>query len=192
MSLQALLDSTVAQCKQIKASGTLTLPELVKVATGILKEIYALKTITIEEKKAFLLMALQRGLDAAGPLQFVSHVDPAIVSEVEKQSLKMIVTAVFGIVDAFPQVFEGIESGLSYIRSFLSKYLPLCSQGPFPLPPRLGTDDSALIVEALKAAGPQPVAPAGSQPVAPATLEVRTVEPTPQAVAQEPQNVSPA
>jgi hypothetical protein len=179
MSLQALLDSTVVQCKAIKASGTLTLPELGKIATGLLKEIYALKTITIEEKKAFVLMALQRGLDAAGHLQFLSHVDPAIASEVEKESLKMVVGAVFGLGDAFPQAFAHMEYGLSYIRSFLSKYLPVCSQDTFPLPPRLGPKDTELIVEALKAAGPQ-------------TLEVRTVEPTPQAAAQEPQNVAPA
>lgn len=176
MSLQALLDSTVVECKAIKAAGAVTLPEVVKVATGILKQIYMLKTITTEEKKAFVLMALQRGLDAAGPLQFLSHVDPAIVSEVEKQSLKMVVMAVFGVGEAFPQVFAELEYGLSYIRSFLSKYLPACSQAAATAAV-LDPKDAVLIADAMKALGPQ-------------ALEVRTVEPTPQTVAQEPQNVT--
>jgi hypothetical protein len=167
--LQVLLDSTVTQFRSIKQSGSVTLPEVVKIATTILKDIYFLESVSTEEKKAFMLMALQRGLDAAGPLQGLGLVDSAVV---EKHALHLAVTAVFGLVDTFPQAFAEAQTALSYVRSFLSKYLPVCSQAATAA---LEPKDTALIAEALASLK------AFSAPVT--TLEVRTVETTPESVA---------
>ena len=191
--LQALLDSTVAQFNELKNGGALTLPEVLKIATGVFKEIYKTKTLSTEEKKALVFLALQRGLKAAGPLQGLSHVDPGIVSEVEKQSLHMAVTAVFGLGDAFPQAFAEIQGFLSYIRCFLSKYLPACSEAAtvvYGLDPK----DGALIAEAVKALKAVTAAPApapASAPAPPPGLEVRTVETSPESVVPVAQNEVP-
>jgi hypothetical protein len=173
--LELLLDSTVTQFKEVQKTGALTLPEVVKIATTVAKEIYTLETLTTEEKKAVVLMALQRGLDSVGPLQGLSHVDPALASEVEKHVLHIAVTAIFGLGDVFPQAFAGAQNALSYIRSSLSKYLPFCSQAA--VASALDPKDTALIAEAVKAFGS----------VSAPALEVRTVETTPQSVAPVPQ-----
>jgi hypothetical protein len=172
--LQLLIDSTVAQFNEAKKDGVLTVSEVVKIAGSILKDIYALHGVSMEEKKAFLLMALKRGLDAAGHLQGLSHVDPAVLAEVEKQSIDMAVTAVFGLGDAFPQAFAEIQSIVSYVRSFLSKYLPGCSQAAV-VAAVLDPKDAALIAEAVKSLAHAE------------TLQVRTVETTPPSAAPAPQ-----
>jgi hypothetical protein len=179
--LQVLIDSTVAQFNEAKKDGVLTLSEVVKIAGSILKDIYALEGVSTEEKKAFVLMALKRGLDAAGSLQGLSHVDPALVAEVEKQSIHMAVTAVFGLGDAFPQAFAEIHTIVSYIRSFLSKYLPGCSQAA-AVAAVLDPKDAALIAEAVKGPAAAAAAPAPAE-----TLEVRSVETTPPSTAPAPQ-----
>jgi len=167
-NLQSLLDSTVAQFNEVKKDGSLTLPEVVKIATTVFKGVYALENVSKHEKKAFVLMALERGISAAGPLQGLSHVDPAIVSEVEKQALHLAVSAVFGLEDAFPHAFAEVQGALSYIRRSLSKCLPACSQAAVTVSV-LDPKDAALIAEAVKAA------PAFAAPPAP-LLEVRSVE----------------
>ena len=206
--LQVLLDSTVAQFNDLKNGGSITLPEVLKIATGVFKEICTIKALSTDEKKGLVFLALQRGLKAAGPLQGLSHVDPGIVSEVEKQSLHVAVMAVFALGDAFPQAFAELQGFLSYIRCFLSKYLPACSEAAAAVSV-LDPADGALIAEAVKAlkavtappasdpvADPAP-APAAAAPAAPApaasppALVVRTVETSPESVGSVAQNEAP-
>jgi len=186
--LQTLLDSTIAECAKAKEDG-ITVPEVIKIATTVFQGIYSLKAVSLAEKKAFVFMALQRGLNAAGRLQGLSHVDPAIVAEVEKQVLHMAMAAVFGLADAFPQVFAGVETGLSYIMSSLSKCLPGYSGASQAVAVVLGPKDAELIAEAVKnltAALAPPAAPAAPAAPAPApALAVRTVETTQVSVAPE-------
>lgn len=193
--LQSLLDSTVTQFNELKKDGVLTLPEVLKVATGVFKEIYAFKDLSTDEKKGLVFLALQRGLKAAGHLHGLSHVDPGIVAEVEKQSLHMAVSAVFGLGDAFPQAFAEVQGFLSYIRCYLSKYLPACSEAAAVVSV-LDPTDGALIAEAVKAlksvtapaaAAADPVAHADLAPA----LEVRTVETSPESVVPVAQNEAP-
>jgi hypothetical protein len=173
--LQTLLDSTIAECAKAKQDG-ITVPEVIKIATTVFQGIYSLKVLSLAEKKAFVFLALERGLSAAGNLQGLSHVDPAIVAEVEKQALHMAMAAVFGLGDAFPQVFAEVESVLSYIRSFLSKCLPGCSGAAQAVAVALDPKDAQLIAEAVKSL---------NAAVAPAALAVRTVGTTQVSVAPE-------
>jgi hypothetical protein len=178
--LELLLDSTVTQFKEVQKTGTLTLPQVLKIATTVAKDIYTLETLTTEEKKAVVLMALQRGLDSVGPLKILNHVDPALASEVEKHVLHVAVMAIFGLGDVFPHAFAGAQNALSYVRSYLSKYLPFCSQAA-AVASTLDPKDTLLIAEAVKALK------AFDSVSAPA-LEVRTVETNPQSVAPVSQN----
>jgi hypothetical protein len=170
--LKALLDSTVAHFTELKNDDSLTLGEVLKVATGLLKEIYTFKDLSTDEKKGLVFLALRRGLDAVGHLKGLSHVDPGILAEVEKQSLHMAVTAVFGLGEAFPQAFAEVQGFLSYVRRFLSKYLPACSEAA-AVASVLDPADGELIAEAVKALKAVTAPPAASDPAA---LEVRTLE----------------
>jgi len=164
-TLQSILDSTVQSFKEVKKSGDVSQVEVLKIATNLLKSLYAMDTLTTDEKKAFVFMSLRRGLDEVGRLQELSHVDPGIVSEVEKQILHIVVNAVFCLGDAFPQVFAEMKSIVSSVRRFLSKYIPACSEAA-AVASALDAKDGALIVEAvalLKLA------------TSPAPLEIRTV-----------------
>lgn len=191
--LQSILDSTITQFNHMKQDGVLTLPEVVKVAMGVVKDIHAVKGLSIDEQKGLVFLALQRGLAAAGSLQGLSHVDPGIVAEVEKQSLHMAVSAVFGLAEAFPQVFAEIQGLLSYIRCYLSRYLPACSEAAVAASV-LDPTDGALIAEAVKAlkavtspaGAADPVAHTAPLPVS--ALDVRTVETTQESAAPSPQN----
>jgi hypothetical protein len=108
------------------------------------------------------------------------------VAEVEKQVLHIVVGAVFGLGDAFPQLFAGVETFLSYIMSSLSKCLPGYSGAAQVAATVLGPKDAQLIaeaVESLKAAAGPPAPPAE-----PSALEIRTVESSQRVVAPLPEN----
>ena len=176
--LQTLLDSTVAQFVALKAKGGAAVPDVIAIATSTFKVLYSLAALSANEKKAFIFMALQKGLAAAGPLQGLPHVDPAIVSAVETQTLHIAVNTVFAFAEAYPQVVAEIEGAISYIRSSLSKCLPGCSQAAAVVA-TLDPKDSALIEQAVAALK------ALTEPVAadPAPLAIRSVESTQESVA---------
>ena len=171
--LQDTLDSTIAEFAKAKDSG-ITVHEVVKIATNVLQGIYSLKGVTLEEKKAFVFMALQRGLTAAHLK--LPPIDPTIVAEVEKQLLHVAVGAVFGLVDAFPDAFAGVETFLAYIKSSLSKCLPGYSGAAQAVAAVLGPKDAELIAEAVKSMNGTASAPAPA-------LEIRSVEPSQKIVA---------
>lgn len=149
-ALQSILDSTLQSFKDVKKSGNVTQVDVLKIATNLLKSLYTMETLTTDEKKAFVFMSLQRGLNEVGRLQELSCVDPGIVSEVEKQILHIVVNAVFGLGDAFPQVFAEIKGIVSSVRRFLSKYIPACSEAA-AVASSLDPKDGVLIVEAVAA-----------------------------------------
>jgi hypothetical protein len=171
-ALQSILDSTLQSFKDVKKSGDVTQIEVLKIATNLLKSLYAMDALTTDEKKAFVFMSLQRGLNEVGRLQELSCVDPGIVSEVEKQILHIVVNAVFGLADAFPQVFAQMKGIVSSVRRFLSKYIPACSEAA-AIASALDPKDGALIAEAVAAL---------KLLTTPAPLEIRTVESTQESV----------
>lgn len=149
-ALQSILDSTIQSFKDVKKTGDVTQVEVLKIATNLLKSLYAIDNLTTDEKKAFVFMSLQRGLNEVGRIQGLSCVDPGIVSEVEKQILHIVVNAVFGLVDAFPQLFAEMKGIVSSVRRFLSKYIPACSEAA-AVASALDPKDGALIAEAVAA-----------------------------------------
>ena len=176
--LQAILDSTVAQFISLKAKGGATAPDVIAIATSTFKVVCTLAALSVDEKKAFIFMALQKGLAAAGPLQGLVHVDSAIVSAVETQTLHVAVNTVFAFAEAYPQVVAEIEGALSYVRSSLSKCLPGCSQAAAVVA-TLDPKDSALIEQAVAALKAVTTTVAGD----PAPLAIRNVESTQESVA---------
>jgi hypothetical protein len=98
---------------------------------------------------------------------------------VEKQLLHIVVNAVFGLADAFPQIFAQMKGIVSSVRRFLSKYIPACSEAA-AIASALDPKDGALIAEAVAVLKllTTPAAPAS----APAPLEIRTVESTQESV----------
>jgi len=160
-NLQKLFDSIKSQLTALQKSGGLTTGSLLKVATELIREVYCLEGLTLEEQKALVFSALQQALASLGPLENFFHTDASVVAH-------MAVNAVFGLQEAFPAVFAQAQGLLSYIIGFLSKHLPLCSQAAAVVSV-VDPKDSALIakaVEALKAVTARP------------TLQVRNVETT--------------
>jgi hypothetical protein len=90
---------------------------------------------------------------------------------VEKQILHIVVNAVFGLADAFPQVFAQMKGIVSSVRRFLSKYIPACSEAA-AIASALDPKDGALIAEAVAALKLLTTPP----------LEIRTVESTQESV----------
>jgi hypothetical protein len=165
--LQTIVESIKQPFLDARAADKLTFAWVLRTATTLVKQVYAFEGLSDTEKKAIVLLALQQALAAAGPLQGFSHVDPAIVAELQNQALYLVVASVVELVDSFPQVFAEIHTALSSVREFLSKYLPFCSQvavAAWVVDPR----DSELITQALEAL----------HKVSGTPLQVRTVAPT--------------
>lgn len=178
--LQTLLDSIVAQCVALKGKDGVTVPHIIIMATSAFKGLYSVSALSADEKKAFIFMALQKGVAAAGSLQGLVKLDPAL----ESQVLHMAVNTVFAFAEAYPQVVAGVDGVLSYIRSCLSKVLPGCSQVA-AVAATLDPKDGALIeqaVAALKALTTPVPSEAALVPSEPAPLEIRNVESTQESV----------
>lgn len=173
--LQTLVDTVKQLFLDAKAANKVTITQVVVITTTLVKQVCAFEALSEKEKKAIVLLALQQGLAAAGPLQGLSHVDPKLVSELENQALHLAVASVFGLLESAPELFAKIRSGLSLLRQFLSKYLPACSEAAAAASV-LDPKDSALIAQAVEAL----------DKVAGTSLQVRTVEPT-----QAAQNAAP-
>jgi hypothetical protein len=164
--LQNVVESVKDMLIKARADGKLTAAELLTITIETVKQIHAIHEISQEEKKGIVLLALQKGLSAAGPLEGFAHVDPALIAELEKQALHMAVNSAFGLLYSSPQFFAHVEGGLSSLMKSLSVCLPAC----FPVAAATSVVDpvdSQLVqqgAEALKKV---------TQPVA---LQVRTPE----------------
>jgi hypothetical protein len=161
-NLENLFDSIKKQLTTIHESGGLTTATLLKLATNLVKDVSLMEGLSLEEQKGIVFSALQQGLASLGPLQNLFHTDPAVVAN-------MAVNAVFGLQEAFPALFSQAHGLLSYIRCFLSKYLPVCSQAAAVasvVDPK-AAELIAKAVESLKSAT-----------AAAPTLQVRNVETT--------------
>jgi len=140
--LQNIIDSVKQQFLDAKKDGRVTTTEVLAITATVLKQVQAFEGLSDDEKKSIAFLSLQQGLAAAGPLQGFSHVSPALVSELEAQVLHLAVNSAFAFLAAAP--------ALSYIRRFLSKYLPFCSQAAVAVSV-VDPKDGALIAQAVEA-----------------------------------------
>ena len=164
--LETLFDKVKTMFIDASKDGKLEPSEVLNIAFVVVKDVCLFKTLSLSEKKGLVLLSLQRGLSAAGSLKGFAHVDPSLIDELERQVLNLAVNSVFGAFDAVPQLLEVGNGLLSYVRRFLSKYLPFCSQAA-EVVSAIDPKDGALISEAVKALQ-------GVQ----CALQTRNVEPT--------------
>lgn len=188
--LHLLINETKAAFVVAKFDGKLEVSEVIQIATDCAQKVYALSTCSQDEKKALVIYALKKGLEAAGGLSGLSDfvsTNPAAIIEAERQILDGALVAVNALMVAAPQLFSVVQKAGSSLKQSLSVCLPFCSQAV--LENVLDPKDSALVAEALAllkplnsvVASPVPVpvpaspAPVNPQDVTP-TLESETVE----------------
>jgi hypothetical protein len=187
--LQSLINETKAAFVVAKFDGKLEVSEVIQIATDCAQKVYALSNCSQEEKKALVMFALKKGLEAAGGLSGLTDLvssNPAAIIEAERQILDGALVAVNALMVAAPQLFSVVQKASSSLKQSLSVCLPFCSQAV--LENVLDPKDSALVAEALAllkpldsavASAPVPVqaspAPVNLQDVTP-TLESETVE----------------
>jgi len=203
-SPQSLLEGIIQEVRdgfvEAKADGKLEAAEVVHIASLASQKIYKLSGMSVADKKALVLLALKKGLDAAGGLQGLGDLaglGPEAIATAERQVLNAALASVDGLLSLVPHLFAPMKSALAAC-------LPFCSSAESVLT-ALAPKDAALIHEAFlcvanvvgkplaqedsvkkvvdpeAAAAPAAAAPAAAAPVSPAdvtsTLESVTVEP---------------
>ena len=204
-SPQSLLEGIIQEVRdgfiEAKADGKLEAAEVVHIASLVSQKIYKLSGMSVADKKALVLLALKKGLDAAGGLQGLGDLaglGPEALATAERQVLNAALASVDGLLSLVPHLFAPMKSAVAAC-------LPFCSSAESALT-ALAPKDAALIHEAFlcvanvvgkplaqedsvkevvapeAAAAPAPAAPAApAAPVSPAdvtsTLESVTVEP---------------
>jgi hypothetical protein len=162
--LQGIINETKAAFVVAKFDGKLEATEVVQIATTLAMKIYALSNCSLDEKKALVVFALKKGLEAAGGLHGLTDLSgsgPAGLAAAEKQVLDAALAAVDVLLGAAPKLFAPVQNFLSSLRESLSTCLPFCSQVA-ALAATLDPKDSAVIVQALKGVGVEVPAALGS------------------------------
>jgi len=144
----SLLESIIQETKDAfvaaKADGKLEAVEVVQIASTVAQKIYKIGSLSLADKKALVLLALKKGLDAADGLHgllALTGAGPVALEAAEKQILNAALASVDGLMNAVPRLFAPA-------RNALLAYLPFCS---ILLPSDVALDpkDSALIHEAF-------------------------------------------
>jgi hypothetical protein len=192
-SLESIVNETKQAFVSAKADGKLEAAEVVQIATGVAKKIHALQTVSADEKKALVLLALKKGLAEAGGLlglKNLSIAGPDALAAVEKQVLNAALAAVYGLMDAAPHLFAPAHNLLSRLRGFLSVLLPYCSQAA-ALASVLDPKDAKLIEEAKAYLEGLAAAPAASEPVASVPAVSEPAAAPPSLLVSSPESVAP-
>lgn len=105
-----------------KSDGVLDAGEVVQIALIVAKGVQKISSLSGSEKKAIVLLALKRGLEAAGGLPPIKGATPEAMAVVEKQLFGAAVAAV----DAALAVASG-KLDLRKPSAWKSICLPLCS-----------------------------------------------------------------
>jgi len=180
-SLESIVNETKQAFVTAKADGKLEAAEVVQIAIGVAKKIHALQSVSADEKKALVLLALKKGLAEAGGLLGLKDLDgagPDALAAVEKQLLNAALAGVYGLMDAAPHLFAPAGNLLSSLKGCLSVFLPFCSQAA-ALASVLDPKDAKLIEEArayLEGVAAQ-VAPATAPAAAPAAVALTDSSP---------------
>lgn len=191
---------------EAKADGKLEAAEVVHIASLASQKIYKLAGMSVADKKALVLLALKKGLDAAGGLQGLGDLvglGPEALATAERQVLNAALASVDGLLAVVPHLFAPMKSALAAC-------LPFCSSAESALT-ALAPKDAALIHEAFLCvanvvgkplaqedsvkevvAPAAPAAPAAAPaPAPPAPVSPADVTPTLESVTVDPPSLNP-
>jgi len=104
-----------------KADGTLDAAEIIQIGLTVAKGVQKIASLSGAEKKAVVLLALKKGLDAAGGLPVIGGATPEVMANVEKQ--------LFAAAEAAVDVAIAVANGKFDLRkpaSWKTVCLPLC------------------------------------------------------------------
>ena len=154
-----------------KHDGVLEASEVVQIAVEVALKVHALGSLSEDEKGAMVLLALKKGLAAAGgmcDLPAFAALPAAAAELLENELLKAGAAAVKAMRAAVPRLFAPV-------KSFLHACLPFLSKAAAAAAPVLPPKDAKLVKEALDLASAT-VAPTQESAEAPA-LSVRPATP---------------
>jgi hypothetical protein len=129
-----------------KQDGLLEATEVVQIAVEVALKIHALGSLSEEEKDAMVILALKKGLAAAGgmcDLPAFAALPPSAAELVENQLIKAGAAAVKAMRGAVPRLFAPV-------KNFLLACLPHFSKAAAAAAPVLPPKDAKLLQEALK------------------------------------------
>jgi hypothetical protein len=162
-----------------KHDGVLEASEIVQIALEVAQKVYALGSLSDDEKDAMILLALKKGLAAAEglcSLPAFAAIPAGALDALENQMLQAGLTAVKAMRAAAPRLFAPVKDAL---RSCVP-YFSLCaSAATSVLPPK----DAKMIQDALKCA--ELVAGKPAEPVA-ELVAGKPAEPVAEPVAGKP------
>lgn len=202
-SPQSLLEGIIQEVRdgfvEAKADGKLEAAEVVHIASLASQKIYKLAGMSVADKKALVLLALKKGLDAAGGLHGLEDLvglGPEALATAERQVLNAALASVDGLLAVVPHLFAPMKSALAAC-------LPFCSSAESALT-ALAPKDAALIHEAFLCVAnvvgkplvqedsvKEVVAPAAPAPAAPAPVSPADVTPTLESVTVDPPSLNP-
>lgn len=129
---------------EAKSDGKLEAAEVIHIASIASQKIYKLVGLSMADKRALIMLALKRGLDAAGGLHGLDDLvglGPEALATTERQVLNAALASVDGLLAAVPRLFAPV-------KSMLAACLPFCSSAESVLT-ALDPRDAALIHEAF-------------------------------------------
>jgi hypothetical protein len=147
-----------------KHDGVLEASEIIQIALEVAQKVYALGSLSEEEKDAMVLLALKKGLAAAEglcSLPAFAAIPAGALDALENQMLHAGLTAVKALRGAAPRLFAPVKDALRACAPYFS----LCaSAATSVLPPK----DAKMVQDALKCAelvAGKPAEPAAGKPV---------------------------
>lgn len=151
-----------------KTDGKLDAAEIIQIGLTVARGVQKIASLSGAEKKAVVLLALKKGLDAAGGLPVIEGATPEVMASVEKQ----LFAAAEAAVDVAIAVANGkfdLRKPASWKTACLPLCLPLFSSALAPLAASVPKDQpilqEALSLVAEKAGVPTQESSASSAPV---------------------------